>query len=358
MIEAGEAGNPPDENEFEVVLFGPGYGESIVLHIGFGSWVIVDSCINDAGKPRALEYLESIGVNPAQGVELIVATHWHDDHIRGMAKLVEVCSKANFCCANALRTEEFLAAIDALEGQHLSADGSGIREIHRVFNGLMSKESRPIFATANRRIYAQDECEVWSLSPSDAAFENFLKSVGSLFPNAGQTKVWTPSVSPNDVSVVLWVGVDDIAVLLGADMEKRGWVEILQSKGRPIGKASAFKIPHHGSEGAYEPDVWNRMLEPNPVAVLVPWRKGGGVLPTQRAVHRVLSHTKNAYATASVGLSTPSQARRHSRVDRTVRRTGSKLLQSAMSDGAIRLRRLLGRRKRWKVEKFGTAYHL
>ena len=117
MIKAGEAGNPPGENEFEVVLFGPGYGESIVLHIGFGSWVIVDSCINDAGKPRALEYLESIGVNPAQGVELIVATHWHDDHIRGMAKLVEVCSKANFCCANALRTEEFLAAIDALEGQ-------------------------------------------------------------------------------------------------------------------------------------------------------------------------------------------------------------------------------------------------
>ena len=102
MIEAEEAGIPPDENEFEVVLLGPGYGESIVLHIGYGAWVIVDSCINHEGKPRALEYLESIGVNPAQGVDLIVATHWHDDHIRGMAKLVEVCSKANFCCTNAL----------------------------------------------------------------------------------------------------------------------------------------------------------------------------------------------------------------------------------------------------------------
>ena len=30
MTEAGEAGTPPDEDEFEVVLFGPGYGESIV----------------------------------------------------------------------------------------------------------------------------------------------------------------------------------------------------------------------------------------------------------------------------------------------------------------------------------------
>ena len=358
MIEAEEAGIPPDENEFEVVLLGPGYGESIVLHIGYGAWVIVDSCIDHEGKPRALEYLESIDVNPAQGVDLIVATHWHDDHIRGMAKLVEVCSKANFCCANALRTKEFLAATDALEGRHLSADGSGIREIHRVFTWLMSKALSPIFAAANRRIYAQDECEVWSLSPSDVAFENFLKSVGTLSPNAGQTKVWTPSVTPNDVSVVLWVGVDDIAVLLGADMEKRGWIEILQSKERPTGKASAFKIPHHGSESAYEPDVWNRMLKPNPVAVLVPWCKGGRVLPTQRAVQCILSHTKNAYATASIGLSTPSQVRRYSMVDRTVRRTGSKLLQSAMSPGAIRLRRSLGSRGRWKIETFGSACSL
>ena len=355
MREAGEAGNPPDEDEFEVVLLGPGYGESIVLHIGSGGWVIVDSCINAEGKPRALEYLESIGVNPAQVVDLVVATHWHDDHIRGMARLVEVCSKAKFCCANALLNNEFLAAVGALEGRHLSADGSGVREIHRVFTGLKSKASRTKFAAVNRLIHAQDKCEIWSLSPSDAAFRNFLQSIGRLFPSESRTKTRVPSVTPNDMSVVLWIGVDDIAVLLGSDLEKRGWVEILQSEERPTGKASVFKVPHHGSESAHEPDVWNRMLDPNPIAVLAPWRKGGNVLPSQRDVRRILTHTTNAYSTASTGLSAPPQARRHGIVARTMRNTGIELRQLAMSPGAIRLRRPLGSRGQWKIETFGSA---
>ncbi|MDE2741111.1 MAG: MBL fold metallo-hydrolase [Gemmatimonadota bacterium] len=358
MTEAGEAGSPPDEDEFEVVLFGPGYGESIVLHIGSGCWVIVDSCINDEGNPRALEYLESIGVDPAQAVDLVVATHWHDDHICGMTRLVEVCSKANFCCANALLNKEFLTAVDALEGRHLSESGSGVREIHRVFTSLESKASCPTFATANRVIHARGKCEIRSLSPSDAVFRNFLQSIGNLFPSENRTKTRISSVTPNDTSVVLWIGIDDIAVLLGSDLEKRGWVEILQSGKWPTGKASVFKVPHHGSKSAYEPDVWNRMLESNPVAVLAPWRKGGRVLPSQCDVRRILAHTTNAYATASTGLSAPSQVRRHSMVDRTIRSTGIGLRQLVMSPGAIRLRRPLGSRGGWKIEIFGSACKL
>ena len=50
MTEAEKAGSPPGEDEFEVVLLGPGYGESIVLHVGYGGWIIVDSCINAEPK--------------------------------------------------------------------------------------------------------------------------------------------------------------------------------------------------------------------------------------------------------------------------------------------------------------------
>ena len=81
----GEADPAPCTDEVELTLLGPGYGESVVVHIGQGRWVIVDSCITDAREPQALDYLLSIGVDPAAAVTLIVATHWHDDHIRGMA---------------------------------------------------------------------------------------------------------------------------------------------------------------------------------------------------------------------------------------------------------------------------------
>ena len=89
MINAREVGVAPSKDEVEVTLLGPGYGESIVVHFGQGEWIIVDSCINDAREPQALEYLRAIGVEPDEAVSLIVATHWHDDHIRGMAKVVE-----------------------------------------------------------------------------------------------------------------------------------------------------------------------------------------------------------------------------------------------------------------------------
>ena len=358
MTEAEKAGSPPGEDEFEVVLLGPGYGESIVLHVGYGGWIIVDSCINVEGKPCALEYLESISVNPAEAVDLVVATHWHDDHIRGMARLVEVCSKADFCCANALHNKEFLAAVDALEGRHLSADGSGVREIHRVFTWLESEASRPTFALPNRRVHARGKCEIWSLSPDDAAFRNFLKSVGNLFPGEGRTKTRLPPVAPNDIAVALWIGVDDIAVLLGSDLEKCGWIEILKSEERPVGEASVFKVPHHGSGSAHEPEVWKRMLASDPFAVLTPWRRGGHALPSQDDVQRILSHTKNAYVTAKAGPAAQSPRHANRAVARTIRSTGIELRRLTMSPGAIRLRRPIHSTARWKVETFGSACHL
>ncbi len=349
---------PPGKDEFELTLLGPGYGESIVLHVGGGVWVLVDSCLNTDGTPGALSYLESIGVDPAQAVDLIVATHWHDDHIRGMAQLVETCDQAAFCCASVLCREEFLSAIDALERHHLSVAGSGVREFHSVLSRLAQVASGPTYALANRRILSREACEIWSLSPNDSAFQNFLRSIGGLVPGEGQAKRRIPSLFPNEVSVVLWIKVNDVAVLLGSDLAKLGWIEILLSTERPTSKASVFKVPHHGSEDAHAPEVWNQMLDAEPFAVLTPWRRGGHSLPSQRDVRRILSNTTNAYATARIGALALAPSGRDRMVERTLRESGVKLRQLAMLPGAVRLRRPLGSQTRWKVEKFGSACHL
>ena len=149
------AGKSPDRDELEVTLLGPGYGESVVLHIGDGNWIIVDSCIDGNGDPRPLQYVESLGVDPSRAVGLIVATHWHDDHIRGMARLVELCPAAQFCCASALCREEFLTLVGALEGRHFSASGSGLRELHGVFSRLVEAGKNPTHALANRVVFGK-----------------------------------------------------------------------------------------------------------------------------------------------------------------------------------------------------------
>ena len=177
-------------------------------------------------------------------------------------------------------------------------------------------------------------------------------------PSEGQAKTRIPSLSPNKVAVSLWAEIDDVAVLLGSDLDKQGWIEILQSAERPTSKASMFKVPHHGSENAHEPGVWKRMLGPNPFAVLTPWRKGSSSLPSPQDVRRILSYTTNAYATAGTGSSSLSPVHRISMVKRTIQESGIQLRRLAMSPGGVRLRRPLRSQTRWKVETFGPALHL
>lgn len=343
---------PPANGELEITLFGPGYGESLVLHIGDGSWVLIDSCIGPTGEPRALQYLTDLGVDPAREVRLIVATHWHDDHIRGMAELVTACSNAVFCCASVLCTREFLGMVGALEHRGLSGTGSGVRELYKVVKSLKTTAT---YAIASRIIYAQGSCEIRSLSPNDKEFVSFLREVSSLIPGQGETRRRIPSLTPNSVSVVLWISIGDVALLLGSDMEKPGWGDILHSTTGPTGKASVFKVPHHGSENADDPGVWQNMLQTEPWAVVAPWRRGGRILPNRRDVQRILSFTANAYSTVPGRQLTSSPTRRHRIVDKTIRESGIKLRSVPMSHDAVRLRRAAGNQTQWRVELFGSA---
>lgn len=349
---------PPGRDELEFTLIGPGYGESVILHVGNGSWVLVDSCIDAEQEPCALTYLDGIGVDPAQDVCMVVASHWHDDHIRGMAQMVEACSSAKFCCASALCTEEFLAVVGALENRRFASAGSGARELHRVFSRLENTGRHCTFASANRRVFSRGDCDVWSLSPSDRAFETFLKSIGNLLPAVGQAKRRSVGVSPNKAAVALWIQMADTAVLLGSDVERNDWREIVNSAERPQGKASALKTPHHGSANAHEPSVWNDMMIADPVAALTPWQRGGRALPKRSDIARLVSCTQRVYATSRNRTPAALGRRRDKAVERTIRESGIQLRKTGTPDGGIRLRRAPGPKCDWAVELFGSAYRL
>lgn len=358
MKKTRELRSAPLEDEVEVTLLGPSYGESIVVHVGDGGWIIVDSCIDDAGNPQALNYLLGMGVDAAEAVELVVATHWHDDHIRGMNELVDACQKAEFCCAGAFRQREFLAAIHTLDGRGSFAGGSGVGELQRVFTTLVEQGRIPNFVRADVRIRTTRTCEIWSLSPHNSEFVRFLKAIAPLFPKKGDTKTRVPDVSPNNVAVVLWIRVGEIVILLGADLEANGWVKIVGSTGRPQMRGTAFKVPHHGGASAHEPSVWRAMLEDDPVAVLTPWRLAGRALPTRKDMLRILSETGRAYATTDPARKDRPRKRRMPAVERTMRQSNIKLRGSRPHSGGVRLRRRMNTEMEWKVTLFEGASHL
>lgn len=343
----------PEFDEVETTLFGPGYGECIALHLGTGHWALVDSCIESSGCPVALTYLGRLGVDPS-AVKLVVATHWHDDHIRGMGRLVEECSEATFCCSAALNKREFLAAVGAIQNRQMTVAGSGVRELHCVLNLLKDRGVSPRFAIGNRLVLAGGNYRVVALSPDDSMFEAFLARIGELIPGVGERKGRAGAPSPNAIAVALWVRAFDSVVLLGSDLERRGWQLVLRNRDDAITTpASVFKIPHHGSANAHLAPVWDEFLGRDPLALLTPWSRAGRVLPTDTDVKRIASQTPKAYVTRDRPGRGPIR-RRPAAVERSLREAGTRVTRVATSTGAVRLRKKIGASD-WRVDLLGAA---
>src|SRR5687768_13389201 len=66
-----------------VYLFGPGFGESVVLGTPDGQWVVVDCCM-DGGVCVPLVFLRERGVTD---VAAVVVTHADLDHLDGLPVL-------------------------------------------------------------------------------------------------------------------------------------------------------------------------------------------------------------------------------------------------------------------------------
>jgi hypothetical protein len=341
----------PTAQEIEVGIFGPGFGESIVIHAGNNEWVIIDSCIDSrSGRPAALAYLGKINVDASAAVRLIVATHWHDDHIRGMSELVRVCTSAKFACSMALTRCEFLEAAAIYTSRPLSRDSSGPTEIYQTLATVKARGQYPIRAIADRPLFrafraAADgvDYEVTALSPADGELDRFLASIAALLPpdTPPTTKSRLPNPRPNDLSVATWIKIGDTQILLGADLEEhgvaaRGWTAVLASAARPPGVASLFKISHHGSENGHHDGIWSELLVQDVIAVLTPWTLGGSDLPQPGDVQRIQSLTPNAYSTSRInapGLQSLPQA-----VRRTFREAGITIRQAEPPTGFVRLR--------------------
>ena len=248
--------------------------------------------------------------------------------------------------------------VGAVSGRQMSQSGSGLQELYTVMSLLAERRSSPKHAFANRRVFCTDNCEIWSLSPFDKDFTTFLQMLDRLIPKEYEAKRRISSLTPNKVSVVLLFKIDDTAILLGSDLEGRGWLEILGSQERPRTNASVFKVPHHGAQNAHQDRVWNEMLDHEPVAVVTPWRRGAQSLPKQSDVRRILSFTPKAFATATEQDSIRRPVRRSGMVGRTIRESGIEIRRLNVTDGLIRLRKKIGAESDWGIEMVRPAIQL
>ena len=306
------------ENCLEVTLLGPGYGESVLINIGDDNWIVIDSCKGTNGEPAAIEYFNEKKVS-LEKVILIVATHWHDDHIWGLSKLVSECKNAMFCTSIAFNRKEFHSFVLGLSNRFVASGvRSGVKEINSVFNTLEARRINKSCTVPDIKYSAADrvirrfeaknlshgqEVEVWSLSPSDNEIEHFLKDIGTLLPlKEGEVAGVVKEIKPNQSCTVIQVKFGDhISMLFGADLEEKshkGWSHIHSSIGRPTGKSIIFKIPHHGSSTGHHDGVWNDMVVKNAICLLTPYSRGYK-LPQDSDLDRIVKYSENTYVTQS-----------------------------------------------------------
>ena len=252
--------------------------------------------------PASLAYLRSIGENPSDAIRLVVASHWHDDHVKGLSRVVEEANSAKFVCSEAARSDEFLTLVELYEERPIQPVSSGVREMELVLRALENSRRKPIFAVANRKVFHDSftidgtvhTIDIHSLTPSDSAIQRGLLQVKALLCRQSGPRTRIPDAQPNDFAVVLWVEIDGApALLLGSDLENTGqptsWEELVTSAERPVGRACVFKVSHHGACSGHHDSVWTELLVAGPFAVLTPQNKLPLPLPRESDVERICS---------------------------------------------------------------------
>jgi len=355
---------PPQQDELEVTLFGPGFGECLIVHVGGDEWCVVDSCRTD-GESVAISYLRGLGVDVTKAIKLIVATHWHDDHIAGLSDLVAHAQTADFVVSAALSHEDFLSLVYAYRNRTMMRSTTGMSEWEKILVRLEKEtgfSERLIYASDGKLLFRRSigsgpfPCEILALSPTNAACSKALASYAALLPKAKQPMKRVGPLDPNHGSIVLWISCGEERILLGADLEETGeqgtgWSVVVESKIRE-GAASVFKVPHHGSSNGHHEAVWNKLLGKAPFAILTPYTRLKHPLPTAEDIKRITKLTPNSYVTRDP-LSPDEKIRISKTIDKTISEATRKARRLPSTVGVIRLRR--SAKGIWTSELFGTA---
>jgi beta-lactamase superfamily II metal-dependent hydrolase len=262
-----------------------------------------------------------MGIDVARQVKLIVATHWHDDHVNGISDLVDRCHAAELVFSHALARDEFRKLI-ALYGNNrefvLDKEKSGVTEMGKALNILKARKAAgpykpPIMAQADLTLHKSAYCTLMAVSPSPGSIQVAMQEVASIWSEleleASGAKSPRPPrggvVSPerNHNAVALWLQWGDRRILLGSDLEEcgdplLGWQAVLASKQFPDGVATIIKISHHGSPNGDHDPVWNQIVaKDDPIAILTAYTPGPKGRPAPEDVERIKAKTSKVYAT-------------------------------------------------------------
>ena len=184
-----------------------GQGDSIFLRAPSGKTMLVDGGPSEA-FPVIDHYLSSLGV---VGLDVVVASHLHADHIGGLISVVDTYPIGDFYYPPFdAESDTYFNLLDALKESQA--------KVHQPYAGK------------NTLIPWDDAVEVRILAPYETIYDDF-----------------------NDTSYIIRISYGNTAVLLTGDTTELGEKLALKAQPNHYFKADVLKVAHHGSrDGTFE----------------------------------------------------------------------------------------------------------
>ena len=181
-----------------------GQGDSAFLRSPSGKTMLVDGG-PEGSFPVIDHYLTSLGV---VGLDVVVASHLHADHIGGLISAVETYPIGDFYYPPFdAESDTYFRLLDALKESQAT--------VHQPLAGV------------NTLIPWDDQVEVRILSPYDTIYQDF-----------------------NDTSYIIRISYGNTAVLLTGDATELAEKLALKAQPNHYFRADVLKVAHHGSSDA------------------------------------------------------------------------------------------------------------
>lgn len=203
--------------KFKIHFLDVGRGDSIILQFTNGRIYLIDS--NEVpSKMTPFEYLTK-KLNVTE-LETVVVTHPHNDHIRGLQRIIETIPTRQVWIGR--YSHESLI-------------------YNKLRLALLYNQNIRILSPCSGTTITEGDDQIQVLAPSSNLFRGTHSDI-------------------NNASIVLKITVTNkqqrtsTSAILGADAELTSWMQILMEHSKRL-KADLLKVSHHGSQYGSDEDV-------------------------------------------------------------------------------------------------------
>ena len=217
-------------DRLHIIVFGPGYGESVAVYVPEGGWLICDSLSSAHGSADLVPASELL-TSRREKAAVLVLTHPHDDHVAGFDRLVQ----------------RFADGLVGRVGIELPEDG--FTEGDDAARVLATSNRAKALAAISSHWQTHPEAK-WEMSADEPPLQLGTATVEVLHPDSGYVERGKPdpAQAPNAYSTPVLICWEQARILLGADLPNAQWAYVLaKARERELADHHGLKIPHHGS---------------------------------------------------------------------------------------------------------------